>query len=167
MSVLVIFAMVFAGCDETNYEVFPTEVEVIAGQDGTDGVDGVDGTDGTDGTDGVDGICPDCTEDNATEEPIPENMILMTYKTDSNLTETYVVHTVDGYIVNIEDAVITDDNGTFTYEGNATILEEGMHVVGMTFLKTDEVDDNETDDNETIEPPIEVPDENETEEGII
>lgn len=92
---------------------------------------------------GADGICPDCTEDdnetdpvddNVTEpEVIPDGMILMTFENTEGFANAQLAHTVDGYLISVEDVEVVDLNGSFLVEGNITVEGDGMHGIGLIF----------------------------------
>ena len=130
-----------------------TEEEWIISLRGEAGVDGIDGLDGLSayqlwvlagnegtvddflasrvGQDGADGECSECETE---PEPIPENFIAMTFITElTGMENIKVGHLRDGAVVELNDANISDDNGTITIEDLLEVLETGTHILGIQF----------------------------------
>lgn len=90
---------------------------------------------GAPGADGEDGTC-DC-DGNATEPPVlPDNVIKMTFSTSlTGLTALKVGHLRNGEIILIEDANVTEDNGTTTVIYDMPVDNNGSHMIGLQFDK--------------------------------
>ena len=114
---------------------------VLAGNEGTeqDFLNSLIGPQGPSGEDGADGVCPDCPDDNATEPTppeFPEGIIRMTFSTKiTGLTNMKIGHLVDGTIVSIEDANITEENNVSYIKYDMNISSEGNHMIGLQFDK--------------------------------
>ena len=156
MALMAVMAiMAFTACDEgieyieglTTEEkaIIKQALEITNGENGASAYEvavenGFEGTEdewlaslqGADGTDGVDGVCELCGID-PEPEPIDDGMILMTFTTEENLTDVKIGHTLNGYLVSVEDALVQEDNGTYFIEGNVTVTEAGTHMVGISF----------------------------------
>ena len=132
-----------------------TEEEWMISLRGLAGVDGIDGLDGLStyelwiladnegtredfllsliGEDGEDGICEACGIEEVEDEPIPEGMVLMTFRTERNITEVKVGRFFNGYLVSIEDVEVMEDNGTYMVDTNVTLYDFGHHEIGLSF----------------------------------
>ena len=98
---------------------------------------GPQGPAGEDGADGADGVCPDCNTTDPVDPPVlQEGVVKMTFITKiTGLTEVKVGHLIDGNIILIEDANVTEDNGTTYIEYDMSIDSNGTHMIGLQFDK--------------------------------
>ena len=155
MVIMTVIAMVaFTACDEgieyieglspEETEIIKQALDITNGENGASAYEvavenGFEGTEaewlaslqGADGLDGLDGICQVCLDDDP--EPLDPGIILMTFTTEENLTDVKIGHTLNGYLMSVEDAIVFDDNGTYYIEGNVTATEPGTHMIGLSF----------------------------------
>ena len=156
MAIMAVIAMVaFTACDEgieyieglspEETEIIKQALDITNGENGASAYEvavenGFEGTEedwlasleGADGTDGVDGICEVCGVD-PEPEPFTPGLVFMSFLTETNLTDVKIGHTLNGYLVSVEDAIVLDDNGTYSIEGNVTVTEPGTHMIGLSF----------------------------------
>ena len=147
---------IMAGHEGTEADFF----EFLRGHDGTDGTNGQDGQDGQDGEPGPQGpigpegpqgptgpqgepgnpldLCPQPTECPACEvcpaTPVYDGNITMDIHTTAlNLVNIKVGHLVDGVLIEMEDAIVVNEDGTISINKVFDTGISGTHILGIQF----------------------------------
>ncbi len=104
----------------------------LMGAAGPAGATGATGTAGANGTDGTDGVCPNCEA--VEPEPMEEGVMLITFRTGSEITNAKVGYMKNGLIQYIEDATVNkDENDVTTISYEQSVTDSAEYMMGIQF----------------------------------
>ena len=110
---------------------------ILAGNEGTeqDFILSLQGVDGLDGLDGLNGTC-NCDDPIIPTPIIDDKNITMLFTTAiPGISNVTVGHLLNGVIIETQDGIIVDDNGSITIRAVMPISEVGTHLLGIQFDK--------------------------------